>query len=90
MKQLRLKINDPIGLYGRPASIISVIASKSNSDISITNLRTNVKGNLKSIMSIISLGIKKGDEALVVINGKDEEEMFIELSKAFRENLIVG
>ena len=59
MKELKVKIADPVGLHGRPASIISTNASKFNSEISIANLRTNKKGNLKSIMSVMSLGIKK-------------------------------
>lgn len=59
MKEFTASIIDPIGLHARPASVVSTIASKFKSDVQIVLDKTGKVGNLKSIMNVMSLGVKK-------------------------------
>ncbi|QEK11500.1 HPr family phosphocarrier protein [Crassaminicella thermophila] len=60
------------GLHARPAGAFVKMASQFSSDI---NIEVNGKSlNAKSIMNLLSLGLKKGDEIKIVANGADEKE----------------
>ncbi|UUD35573.1 HPr family phosphocarrier protein [Mycoplasmopsis caviae] len=89
MKQFTATIIDPIGLHARPASVVSTIASKFKSDVQITLDKNGKVGNLKSIMNVMSLGVKKGDTITIKINGADEEEAYNSIFDAFKSNEII-
>ncbi|BDU67428.1 MAG: phosphocarrier protein HPr [Candidatus Tyloplasma litorale] len=69
--EIKLIIKDPIGLHARPASIMVKEANKFDSDIQISI--GSKSGNLKSIMSVMALGAKTGDEVIITANGSDAE-----------------
>lgn len=87
MTNFKSKIIDPVGLHARPASIIVGVASKFSSKIIISS--GDKKGNLKSIMNIMSLGIKKGEEVTVEAEGEDEKEAIAEIEKVMKENELI-
>lgn len=87
MKDFKGKIIDPVGLHARPASIIVSVASKFNSKITI--ISGDKKGNLKSIMNIMSLGIKKDENIVVEADGEDENEAIAEIEKVMKENELI-
>ncbi|ADN69215.1 HPr family phosphocarrier protein [Mycoplasmopsis fermentans] len=89
MKEFTASIIDPIGLHARPASVVSTIASKFKSDVQIVLDKTGKVGNLKSIMNVMSLGVKKGDVITIKINGADEEEAYKAIYDAFKSNEII-
>lgn len=62
------------GLHARPASIFVNKATSFDSTITITNLSlSNPKTvNAKSIISILSLGMRKGSKVEIAADGKDE------------------
>lgn len=62
------------GLHARPASIFVNKANSFDSTITITNLSlSNAKTvNAKSIISILSLAMKKGSKVEIAAEGKDE------------------
>jgi len=60
------------GLHARPAAIFVKTASGFKSEIKVEVNGTLING--KSIMNILSLGIKKGDEIRIIADGPDEEE----------------
>ncbi len=62
-------IIDPIGLHARPISLIVSEASKYNCDIKI--LANKNEANLKSIINVMALAIKKGDEIEIVVDSTD-------------------
>ena len=43
--------------------------------------------NAKSIMAVMSLGVKKGNEVIITADGADEEEAIAEIQKVLEENL---
>ncbi len=69
MKSFKAVIKDPIGIHARPASIIVAEASKYDYDIKIRS--NNNEGNLKSIMSVMALAIKQGDEIEIFVDSND-------------------
>ena len=43
--------------------------------------------NAKSIMAVMSLGVKKGNEVIITAEGEDEEDAIAEIQKVLEENL---
>ncbi|WP_443663650.1 HPr family phosphocarrier protein, partial [Clostridium sp.] len=67
-----VKILNEQGLHARPASIFVKTASKFKSTVSIVH-GTGI-ANAKSIINIMSLGLKKDEEIKIVTEGADEKE----------------
>lgn len=85
MKTFNYVITDEVGLHARPAGLLVKEAGKYTSDITI-----ECKGksaDSKRIIAIMGLGVKKGDEVTVKIEGGDEEKAFTALESFFKENL---
>ncbi len=70
MVEKKVVINNEIGLHARPASLLVKEASKFRADSIIT--KDGNKYNCKSIMNILSMGAKKGDEIVITCEGPDE------------------
>ncbi|MGL4342978.1 MAG: HPr family phosphocarrier protein [Metamycoplasmataceae bacterium] len=87
MAKFTAKIIDPVGLHARPASITVQVASKFVSDIKIKS--GSKEGNLKSIMNIMALGIKSGDEFTVEANGTDAEEAIKAIQAEMKKNNLI-
>lgn len=68
-----VKILNEQGLHARPASIFVKTASKFKSTVSIVH--GNEVANAKSIINIMSLGLKKGEEIKIIAEGTDEKEV---------------
>lgn len=69
--EIKLTVKDPVGLHARPASVLVQEASKFESEITVS---VNGKAaNLKSIMSVMALGIKFGEEITIKAEGEDAE-----------------
>ena len=61
------------------------IASQFDSQIYVEN--NNARVNAKSIMAVMSLGVKKGNEVIITAEGEDEEDAIAEIQKVLEENL---
>ena len=84
MKTKKVILKNESGLHARPASEIAKIASKYQSTI---NLIVNGKTiNAKSILNIMSAGIKFSSEIEIQCNGEDEKAALLELETAFEKN----
>ena len=64
-------LNDPLGFHARPAAIVVGIFAKAVSTVSITAKGRTVDG--KSILQVLSLGVKGGDEVSIAIEGEDAQ-----------------
>ena len=72
------------GLHARPATEIVKNASKYNCDI---KLEVNGKQyNAKSVLNIMSAGIKNNTQIKIICDGEDEEKALAEIVELF-ENL---
>jgi len=72
-----VRIMNESGLHARPAAIFVKTAGKFKSEINIEH--NNSVLNAKSIMNILSMGLKKNDEIKIIVNGPDEKEALDEL-----------
>ena len=74
-----LKVNNKSGLHARPAALFVQTAGKYKSDIKIG--RNNQFVSAKSILGVISLGVRSGEDLVVQIIGEDEQEAAEALQK---------
>ena len=87
MPSKTFKIIDPLGLHARPASIVAQTAAKFSCS---TTIDSNGKtADLKSIMNIMALGIKKETEVTITTSGEDSEKALEAIGKAMKENKLV-
>jgi phosphotransferase system HPr (HPr) family protein len=87
MKTTHIVILDPVGLHARPAALFVDLASKFQSIIQVRNLSTQSSWvNAKSILSLLTCGIKQGDEIAIQADGEDENEAIDALESLIRSN----
>ena len=75
------------GLHARPATEIAKNASKYNCDI-----RFDVKGsqyNAKSVLNIMSAGIKNNTQIKIICDGVDEVQALTDVLETFKNNSLV-
>lgn len=85
MKQFSVVIDNPTGLHARPAKFFIKIAKKYKSDIRV--LRDGKKANAKSLVSMLTLGVKCGHEIQITAEGADEDTVIKALKTAIDEGL---
>ncbi|NLM97748.1 MAG: HPr family phosphocarrier protein [Halanaerobiaceae bacterium] len=72
MIEKEIIIMNKTGLHARPAAVFVEMADRFESEIELIYDGINV--NAKSIIGVLSLGIGKGDRAILRISGSDEKE----------------
>ena len=77
MIKKNMTINIATGLEARPVAILVQEASKFDSSVYIES--GNKKGNAKSIMGMMTLGLVAGEDVTVVAEVPDEEEAIAEI-----------
>ena len=82
MKEVKLQLQNDEGLHARPAGILAKAASQYQSKIEIK--AKGMAKNAKSIMSILALGLEKGDEIQLLADGADEAEAIQKLQTLFQ------
>ena len=85
MKQFTYTITNEVGLHARPAGKVVTLAGKFDSQI--TAMVGERSANLKSILSVMTLGAVKGAEVTVAAEGSDEAEAAAALEELFRAEL---
>ncbi len=71
-------VPNPVGLHARPASVLSNIAGKYDSEISLK--RGDDQANAKSVMAIMGMEVRYGDKVHVVAYGSDAEAAVADLT----------
>lgn len=72
-------ITDEAGVHARPATQLVNAASKFSSELYLEYQGRKV--NLKSIMGVMSLGIRQGSNISIIAEGDDAEEALAGLEK---------
>ena len=67
------------GIHARPATLLVQTASRFVADIDLEY--KDKKVNMKSIMGVMSLGIGKGAEINIMVDGNDEQEALTALQQ---------
>ena len=85
MKEFKYIITDSEGIHARPAGELVKVSKDFESSILI---RSNGKtGDCKRIFTVMALGVKKGQEVILTLEGADEEQAFEAVSKFMKEKL---
>lgn len=85
MKTFSYVITDEVGLHARPAGLLAKEAKNYASKITLAaNGKT---AEATKLMAIMSMGVKKGTEVTVTVEGEDEDAACEKLQKFFEENL---
>lgn len=74
MDSIKLTVINETGLHARPAATLAKCAAGFACNIEIAKASApEAKKSAKSLMGIMMMGIKKGDEVWVYADGTDEE-----------------
>ena len=79
MKKVKVKVNDGIGLHARTASVFAKVAT--NFDCTVMVKGNGKIGNGKSMLTLMSLGIKSGMDIVIVTEGKKKKKALDKLSQ---------
>lgn len=72
MTQATLTLMNKIGLHARPAAELIKTAAKFQSKITLEG--KNRQADAKSIIMVLSMGLRQGDSLTITADGPDEEE----------------
>lgn len=70
-------VTNQTGIHARPAALFISTAAKFKSEITV--IKGAKRGNAKSLLSILSLGISKDSEITISAEGEDENEAVAKL-----------
>jgi phosphocarrier protein len=87
-KTFKAVIIDKIGLHARPASQLAKEASKYESSITIE--ADGKSGNLKSIMNVMAMAIKSGQEVTITADGSDAEAAITGLEQVMKDAELIA
>lgn len=85
MVEAKLTVAIPTGLHLRPISVLCSRSIDFQSSISIRMGNKTV--NAKSVLGVLSAGVKNGDEIELICDGPDEDEALEVLSDMIRNGL---
>jgi len=72
-------INNNAGIHVRPSGVILKEMGTYTGQINITSNETTVE--LNSVMSLLTLGLMKGDEIEISVTGSDEENVCLQVKE---------
>ncbi len=85
MKSFSYVIQDEIGIHARPAGLLAKEAKNYNSVCTLT--MAGKSADLRRLMALMQLGVKKDDEVTVTVEGDDEDAAVLALENFMKENL---
>jgi phosphocarrier protein len=85
MIERSVKIINQIGLHARPAALVVNKAKTFSSSVEF--IKNGRSYNAKSIMSVLSMAAKMGEEVLIRADGEDEDIAAAELSALIESGL---
>ena len=88
MKQVTVKVIDPVGLHARPASEAVKAAMQFKSTIEA--IYNGKAVNLKSIMGVMSAGIPTQAEIIISCEGEDEDVAVVKMEEILKEKKVIA
>ena len=85
MKEFKYVITDEVGIHARPAGLLVKKAKEFTSTIIISKDDKSAKAT--ALMKLMGMGIKKGDEVTVQVEGDDEEAAAAAIEAFLKEKL---
>lgn len=85
MREFSYVVNDELGIHARPAGMLVKATSKYKCTIKV--LKGIAEVDAKSILGIMGLGVKKGEEIKLRFDGTDEAEASEAIRALLKETL---
>lgn len=85
VKSFKHNIKDELGLHARPASVLVTEAKKYNSKIMVTSKDKTVDAT--SMIYLMTMAVKHGEEITIDIEGDDEEAAYAGLKALCQERI---
>jgi phosphocarrier protein HPr len=86
MPAVRVKIGSPVGLHARPARLLVEAAGKQPVPVKIGRSEEALV-SAASILAVMSLGVKGGEEVVLVAEGEEADAALAEISGLLAQNL---
>lgn len=84
MIEVKLVLNNPSGLHARPAAKFTQTAYAFKSNVKISG--NNKEADAKSIILVMGMGLTKGTEITITVDGPDETECVAALKELVESN----
>lgn len=84
MEQLDVLIQHPVGLHARPATLFVEAATRHPGTVRIRKGAREV--NAKSLLSVLSLGVKQGDGVTLLADGDGAADILKNLKELIESN----
>jgi phosphocarrier protein len=86
MKTFEYTITDPVGIHARPAGMLAKEAKKlAPTVISVTKGDRTV--NVTQLMKLMGMGVVKGDEVTIQVEGDDEDAAAAAIEAFLKANM---
>ncbi len=85
MRSFTYCIQDELGIHARPAGELAMLAETCQSMIVIDS--GSRRENVKRLMAVMGMGVKKGQTITVIVEGADEDTVVVEVEEFFNRNL---
>lgn len=85
MRTFDYTITDEIGLHARPAGQLAKQVKGYESIVTLTCREKTVE--LKKLMAVMALAVKKGETVTIKVEGPDEDKAAAELEEYFKANV---
>ncbi len=85
MKLFKYVITDEVGIHARPAGILVKEAKATGAKVTLEANGKTVDAT--KLMAIMGMGVKKGTEVTVTVEGADEDAAAEKLEAFFKANL---
>ncbi|WP_170140826.1 HPr family phosphocarrier protein [Allonocardiopsis opalescens] len=78
MVERRVKVESEVGLHARPAALFVQAASASGADVTVAKGEGDAV-NAKSILSVLGLDVRHGDDVVIRVEGPDADALLDQL-----------
>lgn len=85
MKTITYVVQDEVGIHARPAGQLVQLAKGFTCSIKLQ--KNDKEADVKSIISVLGLGVNQGDHINFILNGADEDKAHQALSHFLINNL---
>ncbi len=85
MKQFQYTIKDELGVHARPAGLLVKLAKQYTSAITIE--KNGKTCDMRKLMAVMGMGIRKGETVTVTAEGEDEAAAIEAVEKFLTENV---
>ena len=87
MKTPQITVTDPVGLHARPAALFVKLCNEFAASIRVRNVtEAGEWANAKSILSLLTAGVKQNDQIEIEADGVDEETAVARLEALVRSD----